>query len=299
MSTDRGFIALYRGFFDHPMFKAEPLTEREAFVWLLMEAEHNGRRVRRGSHVVALSRGELCHSIRFMAKAWKWPSSSRVVRVLKKWENETAIVVKTEHETTHITICNYDKYQGRRNSKQNTNETENGSEADQRQNSNGSAAEQTKPLNHLTTEPLFGQASPAKPMKGKTDRRTAATPLPSSAEIPAAYREYAQSRGLGEAAIARQWARFRNHAEQNDRRCAGDRGWAAAWRNWVDKAIELDPNIVTVATSQGDEYTRISRMLRYSRDNGGAWPWSQEPRDRLDQKLVARWERENPLQATA
>jgi hypothetical protein len=36
-----------------------------------------------------------------------------------------------------------------------------------------------------------------------------------------------------------EFQKFRNHAIANARLCAGDVGWAAAWRNWQIKAAEF------------------------------------------------------------
>lgn len=301
MSTERGYIALYRGFFDHPMFKAEPFTEREAFAWMIMEAAHEGRRVRRGRETITLSRGELCHSVRFMAKAWKWRSSSRVVRVLEKWKNETAIVVKTEHETTHITICNYDKYQGSRDGNRNADGTLFGSAAEQRRNADGTLTEQTKPLNHLNTE-IGGGASaptPASPTKEKRTRRAAEIPLPPTEGIPAAYREHAKTQGVEGAAAEREWRKFRDHAEQKDRRCAGERGWFAAWRGWITKAIEFSPAIVTAppqtAASREQVEARWISLLAAEKEGRG-WISKQVKKSDIPADFVQKFDLEHASQ---
>jgi hypothetical protein len=298
MSVDRGFIALYRGFFDHPMFKAEPFTEREAFVWMLMEAAHDGRRVRRGRAVIELSRGQLCHSIRFMAVAWKWRSSSRVVRFLKRLENETAIEIKTEQEATQITICNYNKYQGRRDTKRNADETQSETLPERSRNARGTLAEQTittKPL-----EPLFGEASPpAKPTKERRSRRAAEIPLPPSESLPVAYEEHARSQGVVGAAAEREWRKFRDHAEQKDRRCAGERGWLAAWRGWITKAIEFNPPIVTQPVAgpvSRETRERTWRSCLVARREGRPWPSQQVKLADIPQDFIAQFELEHPLQ---
>jgi hypothetical protein len=48
--------------------------------------------------------------------------------------------------------------------------------------------------------------------------------------------EYAKKMRLSEAEIARERERFRNNAQQNDRKCSS---WDAAWRNWCLKAAEF------------------------------------------------------------
>lgn len=108
MST--GVFAVSRGLFDHPMFAAEPFTEREAWIWLIKEAAWKDRKVRVGSRLVSLSRGQCVFSTRFMAGKWKW-SEARVRRYLFRLKNDAMIDAVADAHATQITICNYDEYQ--------------------------------------------------------------------------------------------------------------------------------------------------------------------------------------------
>lgn len=98
--------------------------------------------------------------------------------------------------------------------------------------------------------------TPASPTKEKRTRRAAEIPLPPSEGIPAAYREHAKTQGVEGAAAEREWRKFRDHAEQKDRRCAGERGWLAAWRGWITKAIEFNPAIVTAPVAASEPVSR-------------------------------------------
>ncbi|MER9206857.1 hypothetical protein [Mesorhizobium sp. M0771] len=62
-----GVFAVSRDIFEHHFFAAEPFTEREAWVWLIREAAWKARRVRVKDGMVALKRGQLASSVRFMA----------------------------------------------------------------------------------------------------------------------------------------------------------------------------------------------------------------------------------------
>ncbi|MGJ5022346.1 hypothetical protein [Bradyrhizobium oligotrophicum] len=112
--SERGVFAVDRGIWDHPAFADEPLTEREAWLWLIGEASFRRRQKRVVGTTINLERGQLCASVRFMADAWGW-SKSRVDRFLKRLKTET--MIGTEDETTGgtkplvITICYYDRYQ--------------------------------------------------------------------------------------------------------------------------------------------------------------------------------------------
>lgn len=114
-----GTFNVARSVWDHPAFRASEFSEREAFIWLISEAAWKPRRHRAGGHIVDLERGQLCHSVRFMAAAWKW-TPARVFRFLSKMNEEGMIEKRNSSETapTVITLCNYDKYQGERNSRE-------------------------------------------------------------------------------------------------------------------------------------------------------------------------------------
>lgn len=105
-----GTVNISRRLFDSEAFKNEPFTEREAWVWLVMEASWKDRTVRAGDYVADTKRGQLAASVRFMAKAWSW-TPAKVQRYLKRVEKLKMICSKTDTGVSVITICNYDKYQ--------------------------------------------------------------------------------------------------------------------------------------------------------------------------------------------
>lgn len=108
--SERGVFAVDRGIWDHPSFADEPLTEREAWQWLIGEAAFKDRVRRVGSVVVELVRGQLAASTRFMADKWQW-SEARVRRFLKRLKTDAMIDAASDAGITVITICNYNKYQ--------------------------------------------------------------------------------------------------------------------------------------------------------------------------------------------
>ena len=107
-----GTVNISRNLFDSVAFRDEPFTEREAWVWLVMESSWKDRSVRAGDYVTDTERGQLCHSIRYMAKAWEW-SPAKAQRYLNRLQKLKMICVKTDTGVTLVTICNYNKYQSR------------------------------------------------------------------------------------------------------------------------------------------------------------------------------------------
>lgn len=135
-----GYIAIQRGLLNHPAFKKEPFTEREAWIWLIEEAAWKPKTVRVGDALFSLNRGELAHACRYMAKAWGW-HHLRVWRFLQRLEKRSMIETLAERDATHITICNYDKYQSPRNADETPSET-----------LVKHSRNKEEPLNHLTKE---------------------------------------------------------------------------------------------------------------------------------------------------
>ena len=115
--TERGFIALARGMLDHPIVGIDSrraFSRTEAWQWLLFEAAYKPRRYQAGNAVIELERGQLAHSIRYMAKAWRWPESKvrRFLERLKTGAGTGAMIgAETGAGITVITICNYERYQ--------------------------------------------------------------------------------------------------------------------------------------------------------------------------------------------
>lgn len=105
-----GSVRISRAIFDHECFADEPMTEREAWVWLIMEASWKPRKKRVGDFIVALGRGQLAASVRFMAGAWKW-TPAKVQRFLDRLKKLEMITTKTDTGVTVITLCNYNDYQ--------------------------------------------------------------------------------------------------------------------------------------------------------------------------------------------
>lgn len=99
-----------RGWMDHDLFKNAEYTEREVWCWIVENAFWKEKVIDIKGSPVKIKRGQLSHSIRFMASKWQW-DKSRVNRFLKKLEKRDMIKIKIETGQSIITVCNYEDYQ--------------------------------------------------------------------------------------------------------------------------------------------------------------------------------------------
>jgi hypothetical protein len=113
-----GYIKLSRSVFEK--FKRDKFSRRDALIWLRAEASWEDRGKEIDGANIRLKRGQLAHSVRFMAEAWKWPQTN-VVRFLRDLKNSGEIEsgtlscanwsksgTRNGTRLTVITICDYD-----------------------------------------------------------------------------------------------------------------------------------------------------------------------------------------------
>jgi len=130
VSADAGFVKLYRSLLGHPAFRND--AEAMAFAWMVIRASWKPARVRYKDRTINLQRGQLAMSVRDMGaamdrdKAW-------VERLWKRLKAETMIETVTEAGVSVVTICNYDTFQGERDTCKTPGETVTETEARQAQ----------------------------------------------------------------------------------------------------------------------------------------------------------------------
>ena len=128
MSLESGFILLYESIIHDKLvgFK-KPFKKSEAWIWLLIEAcrKKEGRNVLRDfggkERMVFEPYGCVCHSERFLAKAWGWGKTA-TRGFIKKLEIDEKIIVKVNQQINCISICKFYVYQNRQTSKQTSSE---------------------------------------------------------------------------------------------------------------------------------------------------------------------------------
>ena len=112
----RGFVMLSRGIQDSPIWRESPHLLK-LFLWLIIEARYN--QVPKHYPGVTVNRGELVTSLAHIAEANEYAADGTI----KRWHRNTVsrmldrlaqsgyIVRGCDTYGTHITICNYERYQ--------------------------------------------------------------------------------------------------------------------------------------------------------------------------------------------
>ena len=116
----RGYIKLWRRIQDNAIWVEEKFTRGQAWVDLLLLANHKTRTIRIRGCPIIINRGQLAYSQVSLAKRWKW-SRGKVRRFLSELSKNPAqqIVQQSSNVTSIISIINYDQYQ-EQDSKQDT-----------------------------------------------------------------------------------------------------------------------------------------------------------------------------------
>jgi hypothetical protein len=229
--SERGYIALARGVLDHSVVGAgKSYSDFEAWVWLLFEAAYKPRRIcitnGRARETVQLERGQLSHSLRYMAKAWGWSSDKRVRTFLNRLKTDAQIDTQTDHLQTVITICKYELYQNPETAR----DRQTDAQTDAPRTQHGRKEEESKKVIKESSS-----AQSAARENGKS-RKKPATPLSDAWSPSGQSVEKAKALGLTSTEIEREARKFCNHARQNDRRVVL---WDAAFDNWCIKAGEI------------------------------------------------------------
>ncbi|HHB5991840.1 TPA: DnaD domain protein [Staphylococcus aureus] len=117
-----GWISIDRSIQNHWLFKEKrTFSKFEAWIYLLMEANHSKAKVPIGNQIVTVERGQRLTSILTLSDLFNW-SRFKVKTFLDLLESDGMLEVKTTSKYTLITIVNYDFYQ----SEQGRNQHQNG-----------------------------------------------------------------------------------------------------------------------------------------------------------------------------
>lgn len=129
--SKQGYISLNREIQNHWLFKENrTFSKFEAWIYLLMEANHKQGKVTVGNQIVTVERGQKLTSILTMSDLFNW-SRYKVKTFLNLLETDGMLHIKTTSKYTLITIVNYDFYQSEEGRKKHQNDIRTTSEQHQ------------------------------------------------------------------------------------------------------------------------------------------------------------------------
>ncbi|EOD8335903.1 DnaD domain protein [Staphylococcus aureus] len=117
-----GWISIDRSIQNHWLFKEKrTFSKFEAWIYLLMEANHSKAKVPIGNQIVTVERGQRLTSILTLSDLFNW-SRFKVKTFLDLLESDGMLEVKTTSKYTLINIVNYDFYQSEQGRNQHQND---------------------------------------------------------------------------------------------------------------------------------------------------------------------------------
>ena len=115
----QGWITLHRSLLDNFLWCDKPFTKGQAWVDLLLNANHEDKKIMFDGSVVEVKRGEKVTSIRQLSERWGW-STTKTKKFLNVLQSEKMLTYFSNSKKTTYTVVNYNKYQDLNNSKSNT-----------------------------------------------------------------------------------------------------------------------------------------------------------------------------------
>ena len=108
---NKGWICLHRQIQDCWIWNDEPYSKGQAWVDMLLSANHDEKKIRIGSQLVTIQSGQFHTSVLKLARKWQW-SEKKVKRFLTLLESDNMIISEGSAHGTTLTIINYGIYQG-------------------------------------------------------------------------------------------------------------------------------------------------------------------------------------------
>lgn len=110
MQNNKGWIKVHRRLQDCPIWYGERYSKGQAWIDLLLSANHRDKELLFNGRIITIKRGQLLTSMMKLAEKWGW-NRKTVKSYLTMLETEHMIACDTDNRKTLVTIENYDIYQ--------------------------------------------------------------------------------------------------------------------------------------------------------------------------------------------
>ena len=126
-----GWIKVYRDLEKHWLWEDKPFSRGQAFINLLMMANHQDNKILFNGDLIEVKRGQRITSLRKLSEEWGW-STKKTKKFLELLEKDNMVTVKTDNKKTLVTIVNYGVYQDGGNTEETQRKQEGNSEETER-----------------------------------------------------------------------------------------------------------------------------------------------------------------------
>jgi hypothetical protein len=110
-----GWIKIHRSITNHWLYSEKRVYSKlEAWYDMLIAVNYSDSKTLIKGKLYEVKRGQSIMSLDSWAKRWNW-DKSKVRRFLNTLQADNMIELKSDTITTQLTICNYESYQGERN----------------------------------------------------------------------------------------------------------------------------------------------------------------------------------------
>lgn len=118
--ANKGWISLYRSIQDHWLWQEKPFSKAQAWLDLLLSANHQDKKIALGNELILVRRGSFITSELKLMGRWGW-GKEKTRKFLKLLQDDGMIVKISDHKKTTINIVNYNDYQQSLDCKQTVN----------------------------------------------------------------------------------------------------------------------------------------------------------------------------------
>lgn len=109
MAKAIGWVPIYRQIQDHWVWDDKPFSKGQAWIDLLLLANHDDNKFLLGNKLVEIKCGSFITSIEKLKVRWGW-SNTKVINFLNLLENDGMLIKKSDTKKTVITLVNYGKF---------------------------------------------------------------------------------------------------------------------------------------------------------------------------------------------
>ncbi len=106
----KGWISIHRKITENPLWLSEPFTRAQAWIDLLIIANHKDSYIYVRGNKIDIKRGQVGWSIQKLSKRWRW-SVGKVNRYLNELKVDRQIDMQKNNVSSVITIVKYEDYQ--------------------------------------------------------------------------------------------------------------------------------------------------------------------------------------------